>query len=133
MLKIITIKDKRIRFLSKKNIKYNKIKMIFLIKKMIITIYSKKGIGISSNQVNFNYKVIIIDVNKKNKPIIIINPIILKKSNFCTISTEGCLSIPKFFSSTPRAEKVCLKYINLYNKLKKKFLIVLILDVYNMR
>ncbi|WMC19260.1 MAG: peptide deformylase [Candidatus Carsonella ruddii] len=120
MLKIITIKDKRIRFISKKNIKYNKIKIILLIKKMIVKMYSKKGIGISSNQINFDYKIIIIDVNKKNKPIIIINPIIFKKSNFCTISTEGCLSIPKFYSSMPRAEKVFLKYVNLYNKFKKK-------------
>ncbi|MGP4128247.1 MAG: peptide deformylase [Candidatus Carsonella ruddii] len=120
MLKIITIKDKRIRFFSKKNLEYNKIKTIFLIKKMILIMYIKKGIGISSNQINFDYKIIVIDVNKKNKPIIIINPVIFKKSHFCTISTEGCLSIPKFYSSTPRAEKVCLKYVNLYNKFKKK-------------
>ncbi|XZR52585.1 MAG: peptide deformylase [Candidatus Carsonella ruddii] len=120
MIKIITIKDKRIRFFSKKIIKYNKIKKLLLIKKMIITMYSRKGIGISSNQINFDNKIIIIDVNKKNKPIIIINSKIYKKSNFFTISTEGCLSIPKFYSSIPRVEKIFLKYINIYNKYKKK-------------
>ncbi|XZR52994.1 MAG: peptide deformylase [Candidatus Carsonella ruddii] len=120
MLKIITIKDKRIRFISKNNKNYNKIKLLFLIKKMILTMYFRKGIGISSSQINFKCKIIVIDLNKKNKPIILINPIIFKKNTFRTISTEGCLSIPKFFSSIPRAEKICLKYVNLYNKFKKK-------------
>ncbi|WMC19857.1 MAG: peptide deformylase [Candidatus Carsonella ruddii] len=120
MIKILTLKDKRLRFISKKITKYNKIKKIFLIKKMIISMLFKKGIGISSNQINFKYRIIIINVNKKNKPIIIINPKKYKKSNFLTISTEGCLSIPKFYSSIPRSEKVFLKYVNIYNKYKKK-------------
>ncbi|BFI91003.1 peptide deformylase [Candidatus Carsonella ruddii] len=120
MLKIITIKDKRLRIVSKKMVKYNRIKKIFLIKQMIILMYYKKGIGISSPQVNYDKKIIIVDINKKNKPIILINPKICKRNSLKTISTEGCLSIPKYYSSTPRAEKIFLKYINLYNKYKKK-------------
>lgn len=120
LLKIIFINDKRIRLNSKNLKKYNKIKKIFLIKRMIFTMYKKKGIGISSTQINFKNKIIIIDNNKKKKPSIIINPNILKKSNFCTLSTEGCLSIPNFFISSARAEKIYLQYINLYNKIKKK-------------
>ncbi|MBY7577217.1 peptide deformylase, partial [Candidatus Phytoplasma sp. Tabriz.2] len=61
LLKIIKINDKRIRKKSLNLIFYNKIKKIFLIKRMIFTMYEKKGIGLSSTQINYKYKIIIID------------------------------------------------------------------------
>ncbi|AFP84220.1 peptide deformylase [Candidatus Carsonella ruddii HT isolate Thao2000] len=119
MFNIININDKRIRFISKKIIKYNKIKKLYLIKQMIIIMLKNKGIGISSTQLNINFDIIIINI-KKNKILILINPLILKKSKLCTISNEGCLSIINFFSSIIRPEKIFLNYINLFNKCKKK-------------
>ncbi|WP_433927877.1 peptide deformylase [Candidatus Carsonella ruddii] len=119
-LNIIKINDKRIRKKSLKLLFYNKIKKIFLIKRMIFTMYEKKGIGISSTQINYKNEIIIIDLNKKNKPSIIINPSIINKSNLRTLSTEGCLSIKNFFMNVPRPEKIILLYVNLYNKIKKK-------------
>ncbi|AFP84040.1 peptide deformylase [Candidatus Carsonella ruddii] len=119
MFKIIKINDKRLRINCKKKLNYNKIKKLYFIKQMIIIMYKKNGIGISSRQLNINNMIIILSI-KKNKPIIIINPLILKKSKLCTISNEGCLSIPNFYSSMIRPEKILLKYINLYNIVKKK-------------
>ncbi|AQU89607.1 peptide deformylase [Candidatus Carsonella ruddii] len=119
-LKILNIKDKRLRIKSKKMLFYNKIKKLFLIKRMIFTMYEKKGIGIASSQINFKNKIIIIDLNKKNKPSIIINPLVIKNSSLFTLSTEGCLSIKNFFINIPRPEKIFLNFINLYNKNKKK-------------
>ncbi|ATX33422.1 peptide deformylase [Candidatus Carsonella ruddii] len=120
LLKILSIKDKRLRKKSKKMFFYNKIKKIFLIKRMIFTMYEKKGIGISSTQINFKNKIIIVDLNKKNKPSIIINPSVIKNSSLITLSTEGCLSIKNFFINIPRPEKIFLNFVNLYNKIKKK-------------
>lgn len=120
VLKIIKINDKRLRNKNLNLKYYNKIKKIFLIKRMIFTLYEKKGIGLSATQINFKNKIIIINVNKKNKPIVIINPIILKTNNLYTLSTEACLSIDKFFINIPRPEKILIIFINLYNKVKKK-------------
>ncbi|AGS06690.1 peptide deformylase [Candidatus Carsonella ruddii] len=120
LLKIIEINDKRIRIKSCNLIKFNKIKILFLIKRMIYTMYEKKGIGISSNQILYNCKVIIIDTKKKNKPLIMINSFIKKKNTFHTLSSEGCLSLPKLFISLPRYEKILVNFINIYNIKKTK-------------
>lgn len=118
LLKIINIKDKRLRIKSLNLIKFNKIKILFLIKRMIYTMYEKNGIGISSIQILYNFKIIIVDTKKK--PLIMINSFIKKKNTFYTLSLEGCLSLPKLFVSLPRYEKISVNYINVYNKKKTK-------------
>ncbi|BCG49413.1 peptide deformylase [Candidatus Carsonella ruddii] len=120
LLKIINIKDKRIRIKSFNLIKFNKTKILFLIKRMIYTMYKKRGIGISSVQILYNFKIIIVDTKKKNKPLIMINSFIKKKNTFHTLSSEGCLSLPKLFVSLPRYEKIFVNFINIYNKKKTK-------------
>ncbi|MFI4913443.1 MAG: peptide deformylase [Candidatus Carsonella ruddii] len=121
LLKILNIKNKKIRIKNKNFIKYNKIKIFFLIKRMIITMYNKNGIGISSTQISIFNKIILIGV-KNNKPIILLNSKIIKYNKLFTLSTEGCLSIKNFFLNIARVEKILIKYINLFNKKKKKIL-----------
>ncbi|MFI4883692.1 MAG: peptide deformylase [Candidatus Carsonella ruddii] len=120
-LKILNIKNKKIRIKNKNFKKYNKIKIFFLIKRMIITMYKKNGIGISSTQINFFNKIILIGV-KKNRPIILINSKIIKYNKLYTLSTEGCLSIENFYLNIARTEKILVNYINLFNCKKKKIL-----------
>ncbi|MFI4847135.1 MAG: peptide deformylase [Candidatus Carsonella ruddii] len=121
LLKILNIKNKKIRIKNKNFIKYNKIKIFFLIKRMIITMYTKNGIGISSTQISVFNKIILIGV-KNNKPIILLNSKIIKYNKLFTLSTEGCLSIKNFFLNIARVEKILIKYINLFNIKKKKIL-----------
>ncbi|MGK2912829.1 MAG: peptide deformylase [Candidatus Carsonella ruddii] len=121
VLKILNIKNKKLRIKNKNFKKYNKIKIFFLIKRMIITMYNKNGIGISSTQINVFYKIILIGI-KQNKPIILLNSKIIKHNKLYTLSTEGCLSIKNFFLNIARVEKILIKYINLFNKKKKKIL-----------
>ncbi|UNB92066.1 peptide deformylase [Candidatus Carsonella ruddii] len=119
LLKIIKINDKRLRIKNNFIFFFNKIKKIFLIKRILFTMYEKDGVGISATQINNNKKIIIIDV-KKQKPIIMINSIILKNNKLYTLSTEGCLSIENFYLNIARPEKIIVKFINLFNKIKKK-------------
>ncbi|MFI4878822.1 MAG: peptide deformylase [Candidatus Carsonella ruddii] len=121
ILKILNIKDIKLRIKNKKFKKYNKIKIFFLIKRMIITMYNNSGIGISSIQVNIFNKIILIGV-KNTKPIILFNSKIIKYNKLYTLSTEGCLSIKNFFINIARVEKILIKYINLFNIKKKKIL-----------
>ncbi|AFP83658.1 peptide deformylase [Candidatus Carsonella ruddii] len=110
---ILRKKVKKLLFLNKK--------ILFIIKKMLNTMYNKKGIGLSAIQINLKKKIIIIDNSiKKNKPIIMINPNIINYSKYYTLSAEGCLSIKDFYISIPRPDKIVLKYINEFNEKKKK-------------
>ncbi|XRA05417.1 MAG: peptide deformylase [Candidatus Carsonella ruddii] len=120
-LKILNIKNKKLRIKNKNFKKYNKIKIFFLIKRMIITMYSKNGIGISSTQINIFNKIILIGI-KNNKPIILLNSKIIKYNKLYTLSTEGCLSIKNFFLNISRVEKILIKYVSLFNIKKKKIL-----------
>ncbi len=112
--KIIVYPNKKLRQKSKKVSKFdNKLKI--LVKNMFDTMYYFKGIGLAAIQININKSVIIVDLKKNNNKIILINPKIIKKSG--SIETqEGCLSIPNFFYSIKRYNKIYVKARNINGK-----------------
>lgn len=118
--------------------KINKKEMQEIIKKMRKTMYDVAGIGLSANQVGLNLRMFIIqipqavqintnmnmgkseynaDANQCNQPkamlkkfYVIFNPKI-KIPLFCnkkTIMEEGCLSVPGFYGTIKRPEKIIL-------------------------
>lgn len=88
---------------------------------MINTMYYFDGIGLASTQVNIKESIIIINTTNKKKPLIIINPKIIKLNKIMIITKEGCLSFPNIFVNIKRSASIYLTFKD--NKNKTQYII----------
>jgi peptide deformylase len=73
---------------------------------MLETMYAAPGIGLAATQVDWHFRLLVIDVSEDQKdPQVFINPEILERSGTAT-GEEGCLSVPGIYDDVPRAERV---------------------------
>jgi peptide deformylase len=102
------------------------------IEKMFNTMYRAQGIGLAANQVGILNRIFVMDVEQtstrhscgdhgcghdhfeveKGKPIALINPEIVWKSDEITPYNEGCLSLPDQHADVLRPEHVRVTYID---------------------
>ncbi|MEE2730798.1 MAG: peptide deformylase [Pseudomonadota bacterium] len=79
---------------------------------MLETMYEAPGIGLAATQVNVHQRIVVIDVSEeKNQPLVLINPefeVISGEQDF----DEGCLSVPGYYETVTRAEKIRLHALN---------------------
>ena len=88
---------------------------------MLETMYAAPGIGLAAVQVGILKRLVVIDISKgeeKKKPIFLINPQIIHKSEKTSVYEEGCLSLPGQFAEIERPAKCTIKYID-YNGKEK--------------
>jgi peptide deformylase len=79
---------------------------------MFETMYKAPGIGLAATQVNFNRRVVVIDVSEqKDSPLCLINPEIVDRQGVEEME-EGCLSVPGVFESVQRAERVKIRALD---------------------
>ena len=86
-----------------------------LMDNMLETMYQAPGIGLAAPQVGILKKVIVIDLAKEDepkKPLFIVNPKIIWKSDELSSREEGCLSIPGYFAEVVRPIKCKLQYLD---------------------
>jgi len=86
-----------------------------LMDNMLETMYQAPGIGLAAPQVGILKKVIVIDLAKEDepkKPLFIVNPKIIWKSDELSSREEGCLSIPGYFAEVVRPAKCKLQYLD---------------------
>ena len=77
-----------------------------IVNNMLETMYNAPGIGLAATQVNIHQRIVVIDISEdKSDPLCLINPKILQKEGI-EESEEGCLSVPEYYASVTRAEKV---------------------------
>ncbi len=77
-----------------------------LVDDMLETMYAAPGIGLAATQVNVQKRVVVMDVSEeKNQPLVFINPMVLERTGE-TETDEGCLSVPGFYDTVRRAERV---------------------------
>ena len=89
---------------------------------MLETMYAAPGIGLAGVQVGILKRLIVIDVSgdkEKKKPLFLVNPEIISKSNKTSVYEEGCLSLPGYFAEIERPAECQVKYID-YNGKKKE-------------
>ena len=80
---------------------------------MLQTMYEAPGIGLAATQVGVAHQVIVIDISEdRDDPLVLINPEILEAEGEEEME-EGCLSVPGFYDTVKRAEKVKLKAMDL--------------------
>ena len=90
-------------------------KITDLVQDLLETMYAKNGVGLAAPQIGVNYRVFVIDVSSNDeplKPIVFINPKIIKKSGAC-ISNEGCLSFPEAYTDVRRYKNVMVKALDI--------------------
>lgn len=73
---------------------------------MFETMYDAPGIGLAATQVGIALQLAVIDVSEeKNERRVLINPELISRDGGCD-SEEGCLSVPGYFDTVTRAERV---------------------------
>lgn len=74
---------------------------------MFATMYAAPGVGLAATQVNIHKQIIVIDVSDdQSQPLVFINPeITVLEDSRCEYS-EGCLSVPGYFETVARPEKI---------------------------
>jgi len=77
---------------------------------MFETMYAAPGIGLAATQVDWHFRLIVIDISEdKKQPNVFINPEILGREGEAK-GEEGCLSVPGIFDDVSRAQRVRVRF-----------------------
>ena len=81
-----------------------------LVDDMLATMYAADGVGLAATQVDVHERVIVIDTSdRRDQPLVLINPELLRKSDEMTFVDEGCLSVPAVYERVQRHARVTLR------------------------
>lgn len=89
--------------------------IIRLITDMFETMHNANGIGLAANQVGLNKQIFVVDISmvegyEDSKPIALINPKIIAKSEELSVYEEGCLSIPDQHEEVKRPKIITIEF-----------------------
>ncbi len=77
---------------------------------MLETMYEENGIGLAATQVNVQQRLVVMDLSEeRNEPLFLINPEVLATEGKEEMQ-EGCLSVPGFYDTVQRAERIRFRY-----------------------
>jgi peptide deformylase len=108
LLNILHYPDPRLRTKAKAVTEFDS-KLKTLISDMFETMYEAPGIGLAATQVNVHKRLLVMDVSEeKNEPKVLINPEILNSEGDEEMD-EGCLSVPGYYETVRRAEKISVR------------------------
>ena len=74
---------------------------------MLETMYAAPGIGLAATQVNIHQRLLVMDVSEdKTAPMVFLNPELSVLDTELDEYDEGCLSVPGFYETVSRPQKV---------------------------
>ena len=87
------------------------------IQDMFNTMRNANGVGLAGNQVGLDKQIFVIDISvleeyEHIKPIVMINPQIIKESDEIVVYEEGCLSLPELRADVERPESIRVKFLS---------------------
>jgi peptide deformylase len=83
-----------------------------LVDDMFETMYAAPGVGLAATQVDVHRRVLVADVSEdRSRPLCFINPEIILRDGTQTLE-EGCLSVPGFFETVVRSERVRVRALD---------------------
>jgi len=83
-----------------------------LVDDMFETMYAASGIGLAAIQVDVPLRVVVTDISERHdSPLCLINPEIVEREGNEQME-EGCLSVPGFFETVSRAERVRVRALD---------------------
>ncbi len=78
-----------------------------LIDNLLDTMYEADGVGLAATQVDVHECVIVIDTSEtRDRPRVLVNPVLLASSEEMVFGDEGCLSVPTIYDKVPRHARV---------------------------
>lgn len=88
---------------------------------MFETMRNANGIGLAANQIGLNKQIFVVDVSpvedyEKYKPIAMINPKIISRSDDTDSFEEGCLSIPELRAEIIRPKSIFVSFYDVNMK-----------------
>jgi len=94
-----------------------------LLDDMLETMYDAPGVGLAGIQVGVDKRILVVDATDKDsderKPVCMINPEILDRSETMRLYEEGCLSIPDTLVDIERPAEVRVRYVDRDGDLKE--------------
>ena len=111
-MQIIVAPDIRLNQISKK-VEVIDSSIVSILDEMLECMYKNNGIGLAAPQVGILKRLVVIDCSNSNdirKPLKLINPEIVKKSQDIAEFEEGCLSLPSQYAKVLRPSEITLKY-----------------------
>ncbi len=93
-----------------------------IIRDMLRSMYTAKGIGLAAPQVGIHSQLLVIDTDLENStspPLVLINPEISSASASLETYEEGCLSIPGVYLDVVRPAEIKLSYRDEMGRPKK--------------
>ncbi len=108
ILNILQFPDPRLRTRARPVTEFDD-KLKTLVDDMFETMYHAQGIGLAASQIDCHIRLLIMDISEeKNDPKILVNPEIIQSDGEEEMD-EGCLSIPGYYETVCRAQKVRVK------------------------
>ena len=88
--------------------------LLQLMDDMLETMYAAPGIGLAAPQVGVGRRLFVADVggDEERKPLFVINPEIVWRSEETATAEEGCLSLPKQFGEVTRPARIRLRHLD---------------------
>lgn len=112
LLKILEFPDPRLRTIAEPvDVVDDEIRT--LIDDMFETMYDAPGIGLAATQVNIHKRIVVIDISEDNsEPLVLINPEYELLTDEQEQMQEGCLSVPGFYETVERPNRIRLKALD---------------------
>ena len=82
-----------------------------LLQDMLETMHKYNGVGLAGPQVGILKRVIVIDLYAGNKPLLLVNPKIIKAKGEQEVE-EGCLSFPNEYAKIIRPKEIVVEALN---------------------
>ena len=80
---------------------------------MLETMYASNGVGLAAMQVDVHERIIVMDTSEeRNRPVVLINPEILRHSAEDKEWEEGCLSVPGIYDKVTRPATVRVRALD---------------------
>lgn len=95
--------------------------IVGIIADMFETMRNANGIGLAANQIGLNKQIFVVDISpvegyEKYKPLALINPKIISRSDETNSIEEGCLSIPDLREDVIRPEGINISFFDVNMK-----------------
>ncbi len=114
-LPILLVPDPRLRARAKPVGAAETDRVRALAPRMLAAMYAAPGIGLAAPQVGELLRLVVIDLQKDEKPdpIVLVNPEIVAASRETATREEGCLSLPGQYGDVTRPAQVRVRYQDL--------------------
>jgi peptide deformylase len=114
-MKILEYPDDHLR-VTTKGVEKVTPEMVTAAQEMYQVMRIANGVGLAATQVGLDYSLVVLEDN--GQPLILFNPVILKRAPKTEYSSEGCLSFPGVIRIIRRPVEVTVKYRDENNRMQ---------------